>query len=210
MPTLRRYVNDPGYYVVTTIKGCPVTFQLTKAGEEHLTRVLKLADRSRFEIEELLSLIKRRWAYTNRSGPGEALPPEEEEMQAGAADPRSHAVERECAARLERHLVLRFEATDQGKLESSIGRMVRLFLENGTTVFGPLPLPTRVECYKVLTGSGAREYRVHTHKRLVTLIDPQSVVLQQQDLFDVPPGVDVKIRERTLAIPIEKSEQDRT
>jgi small subunit ribosomal protein S10 len=201
MPTLRRYVNDPGYYVVAALDRRPITFQLTKDGENHLTHVLKLLDRSHFDMGVLLHLIRQRWVYTNHSGPGQPLPTDEE-MQGDNSEPESLKIEQAYAARAEHHVVFRFESTDLGALDSAIERMVKAFLENGVTILGPIPLPTRVECYKILSESTVKEYRVYTHKRMMTLIDPQSTLLHRAGNLEVPPGVDVKLKERTLVVPL--------
>jgi hypothetical protein len=74
MPTLRRYVDGRGYYVKTVVKRQPVTFQLTKEGGNYLVSVLQLADQDIFSVAELDFLIKRGWAYTKRSGPGDPIP----------------------------------------------------------------------------------------------------------------------------------------
>ena len=73
MPTLRRYANDAGCFVVTTIKGQPVTFQLTDLGIRHLTKTLRLKDRSHFAREHLIDLVERKWAFTRGGGSGDIL-----------------------------------------------------------------------------------------------------------------------------------------
>jgi small subunit ribosomal protein S10 len=204
MPTLRRYVNDPGYYVVAAIGGKPVTFQLTKEGEKHLIQVLNLQNQSHFDVGVLFLLIERRWAYTNRSGPGDQFLSAD---SLRAYDPGNDSInlERVHAAKLERHVVIRLESADQGAMDTFIARMMEVLLENAASVLGPLPLPTRRERYRAISASQVRDYWVYTHKRILTLVDPESPILAKAGTIDVPPGVDVKVRETTRSVHVAKS-----
>ncbi len=204
MPTLRRYVNDPGYYVVAALGGKPVTFQLTKEGEKHLIQVMNLDNQSHFDVAALILLIERRWAYTNRFGPGDQFHSAD---SLSVYDPGNDSInlERVDAAKLERHVVIRLESADQGTLDTFIARMMEVLLENAASVRGPLPLPTRRECYRAISASHVRDYWVYTHKRMLTLVDPKSPILAMAGAIDVPPGVDVKVREITRSVHVAKS-----
>jgi small subunit ribosomal protein S10 len=195
MPTLRRYVNHPGYYVVSAINNLPVTFQLTKAGEDRLTRTLRLTDHAHFDVAELISLVEQGWAYTHRSGPG-ALLPLLKKIDKDAPRP---PIEVTHKARLNSYVLLRFESTDAGTLDAIVGTLIQLLAKEQVSMMGPVPLPTRVERYRVLSTRGSKEYCVHTHKRILTLINPEASAMQAAAALSVPPGVEIKVRERALA-----------
>jgi small subunit ribosomal protein S10 len=194
-------VNRKDYYVVTKIRGRAVTFQLTNSGQDHLTKVMKLKDKSRFDIAELVALIERGWAYTNRSGPSDLLPSWQQFTEV-EPDPDAATAELAHVAELNHDVILRFESSDQGSLDTSLCSFVEKLLDDQVNIVGPFPLPTRVERYKVLSATGKKEYCVYTHKRIMTLVNPKPAVMQKAAELPLPPGVDVKVRERLRMVTL--------
>ena len=109
--------------------------------------------------------------------------------------PETSKLELVYRARLVSYVTLRFESTDVGTLDATIGGLTKRLSESGGSIVGPVPLPTRVEGYVVKMESGVREYRVYTHKRLMTLVNPDATAIQKAASFNVPAGVDLTIRE---------------
>jgi len=103
---------------------------------------------------------------------------------------------------MERHLSLRFESIDLGALDAAIARMTQTLLHCGAKIVGPFPLPTRVERDNVLSGLSTREYAVYTHKRILPIIDPQAMIIQNVSALDVPPGVDIKEKEQKRPVDL--------
>ena len=71
MPRLRRYRNRAAHYVLTSIGGAMVTYQLTPDGAEKLKRVGIDPDHQ-FPRALLLALIRSGDAFTGGTGAGEA------------------------------------------------------------------------------------------------------------------------------------------
>lgn len=73
MPRLHQYRNRPAHYVLTSIKGAVVTFQLTSDGERKLLAA-GIAPGSQFPRALLLDLYRTGDAFTGGSGVGEPVP----------------------------------------------------------------------------------------------------------------------------------------
>lgn len=66
-------------------------------------------------------------------------------------------------------------------------------------VIGPIPLPTRVRRYCVLTSphvnKDAREhFEIRTHKRIIDVYQPTELTLKNLRKLDISAGVDVEIK----------------
>ena len=64
---------------------------------------------------------------------------------------------------------------------------------------GPIPLPTRIERFTVLTSphvnKDARDqYETRTHKRLMDIMDPNDKTVDALMKLDLAAGVDVQIK----------------
>ena len=69
----------------------------------------------------------------------------------------------------------------------------------GAQVRGPIPLPTRIERFTVLTSphvnKDARDqYETRTHKRLMDIMDPNDKTVDALMKLDLAAGVDVQIK----------------
>ncbi len=69
MPVLHKYTDRKGYYILTSIKGNIITFQLTREGEAKLIDA-GVEKSQTFGRALLLDLIRSGDAYTQGSGPG--------------------------------------------------------------------------------------------------------------------------------------------
>ena len=72
MPVLHKYIDEKGYYVLTSINKTMVTFQLTVKGEERLLSS-GIRDKETFNRGLLLDLYRSGDAYTHGTGPGEEI-----------------------------------------------------------------------------------------------------------------------------------------
>ena len=67
------------------------------------------------------------------------------------------------------------EAYDHAILDQSAGEIVDTAKRTGSIVHGPIPLPTRVERYTVLSSphvdkKARQQFEIRTHKRLVDIV----------------------------------------
>ena len=69
MPVVHAYTDKAGYYVLTSIKGSIITFQLTPEGQAKLNKAGIEPDKT-FGRALLLDLVRSGDAYTGWSGPG--------------------------------------------------------------------------------------------------------------------------------------------
>ena len=72
---------------------------------------------------------------------------------------------------------IRLKAFDHRLIDRSASEIVETAKRTGAQVRGPIPLPTRIERFTVLTSphvnKDARDqYETRTHKRLMDIIDP--------------------------------------
>ena len=94
---------------------------------------------------------------------------------------------------------IRLKAFDHRLIDRSPSEIVETAKRTGATVRGPIPLPTRIERYTVLTSphvnKDARDqYETRTHKRLMDIIDPNDKTVDALMKLDLAAGVDVQIK----------------
>jgi small subunit ribosomal protein S10 len=99
----------------------------------------------------------------------------------------------------EQKIRIRLKAFDHKLIDQSAGRIVETAKRTGAQVKGPIPLPTRIERYTVLTSphvnKDARDqYEIRTHKRLVDIVDPNDKTVDALMKLDLAAGVDVQIQ----------------
>ena len=79
---------------------------------------------------------------------------------------------------------IRMEAYDHVKLDQSALEIVETAKRTGSTVKGPIPLPTRVEIYTVLSSphvdkKARQQYEIRTHKRIIDLVQATAKTIEQ-------------------------------
>ena len=94
---------------------------------------------------------------------------------------------------------IRLKAFDYRVLDASTQEIVNTAKRTGAQVRGPIPLPTRIERYTVLTSphvnKDARDqYETRTHKRLMDIMDPNDKTVDALMKLDLAAGVDVQIK----------------
>ncbi len=99
----------------------------------------------------------------------------------------------------EQKIRIRLKAFDHKLIDQSAGRIVDTAKRTGAQVKGPIPLPTRIERYTVLTSphvnKDARDqYEIRTHKRLVDIVDPNDKTVDALMKLDLAAGVEVQIQ----------------
>lgn len=87
---------------------------------------------------------------------------------------------------------------DPGIIDQSTGSIVDTAKRTGAQVKGPIPLPTKIERFTVLTSphvnKDARDqYELKTHKRLIIILQPTEKTVDALMKLDLAAGVDVQI-----------------
>ena len=94
---------------------------------------------------------------------------------------------------------IRLKAFDHRVLDTSASQIAETAKRSGATVAGPIPLPTEINKFCILTSphvnKDAREhYEMRTHKRLIDIINPNQKTIDALSTLEVPAGVDINIR----------------
>lgn len=93
---------------------------------------------------------------------------------------------------------VRLKSFDYRLIDKSIREIVNAVKKTGSKVDGPIPIPTTIEKFTVLTSphvdKNARDqYEIRTHRRLIIIVDPTEKTINALMKLDLASGVDVKI-----------------
>ena len=93
---------------------------------------------------------------------------------------------------------IRLKAFEHRLIDQSAVEIVETAKRTGAQVCGPIPMPTRIERFDVLTSphvnKDARDqYEIRTHKRLVDIVQPTDKTVDALMKLDLAAGVDVQI-----------------
>jgi small subunit ribosomal protein S10 len=94
---------------------------------------------------------------------------------------------------------IRLKAFDHRLIDTSAKEIVDTARRTGAQVKGPVPLPTKMERFTVLTSphvnKDARDqYELRTHKRLMDILEPTDKTVDALMKLELPAGVDVQIK----------------
>jgi len=94
---------------------------------------------------------------------------------------------------------IRLKAFDHRLIDQSAREIVDTAKRTGAQVRGPVPLPSKKERFTVLisphVNKDARDqYELHTHKRLMDIVDPTDKTVDALMKLDLAAGVDVQIK----------------
>ena len=94
---------------------------------------------------------------------------------------------------------IRLKAFDHRVLDHSTREIVNTAKRTGATVRGPIPLPTRIERYTVLSSphvdkKARQQYEIRTHKRVIDIIQATAKTIEALNKLSLPAGVDIKIK----------------
>jgi ribosomal protein S10 len=94
---------------------------------------------------------------------------------------------------------IRLKAFDHRLIDNSAKEIVDTAKRTGAQVRGPVPLPSRIERFTVLTSphvdKDARDqYEIRTHKRLMDIVEPTEKTVDALMKLELPAGVDVQIK----------------
>jgi len=91
------------------------------------------------------------------------------------------------------------EAYDHEVLDKAAVEIVETAKRTGARVFGPIPLPTRIERYTVLRSphvdkKSREQFEIRTHKRIIDIAEPTAKTVGALGKLNVPAGVNIKIK----------------
>lgn len=94
---------------------------------------------------------------------------------------------------------IRLKAYDHRLLDQAAGRIVETIKKMGGDISGPVPLPTEIQKYTVLsavhTNKDAREqFEMRTHKRLIDINNPSKETVEALTRLDLPAGVEIEVK----------------
>lgn len=94
---------------------------------------------------------------------------------------------------------IRMEAYDHSILDQSAQDIVETVKRTHSEVHGPIPLPTRIEKYTVLSGpfvdkKARQQFEIRTHKRLIDIVAATAKTIEALNKLSLPAGVDIKIK----------------
>ena len=94
---------------------------------------------------------------------------------------------------------IRLKAFDHRLIDNSAKEIVDTAKRTGAQVRGPVPLPSKIERFTVLTSphvdKDARDqYEIRTHERLMDIVEPTDKTVDALMKLELPAGVDVQIK----------------
>ena len=94
---------------------------------------------------------------------------------------------------------IRLKAFDYTLIDQSAQEIVDTAKRTGAVVKGPVPLPTRIERFDLLSSphvykKARDQFEIRTHQRLMDIVDPTDKTVDALMKLDLPAGVDVEIK----------------
>ena len=94
---------------------------------------------------------------------------------------------------------IRVKAYDHVLLDQSAEKIVDTAKRTGSTVSGPIPLPTEKEVVTILRAvhkykDSREQFERRTHKRLIDILDPTPKAIEALQGLDLPAGVEIEIK----------------
>ncbi len=95
---------------------------------------------------------------------------------------------------------IRLKSFDISLIDRSASSIVNAVTQEGATVLGPIPLPTRINKFTVnrstfVNKESREQFEMRTHKRLIDIVDPAPAVMEALMKLELPAGVHVEIRQ---------------
>lgn len=100
---------------------------------------------------------------------------------------------------LKERIRIRLESYDTEILDQSSVAIVEAAKRTGCRVFGPIPLPTKIQRYTVLRSphvdkKSRDQFEIRTHKRIVELEEANAKTQTALVKLELPAGVEIKIK----------------
>lgn len=94
---------------------------------------------------------------------------------------------------------IRLKSYDHRVIDEAGRKILETALSTGAQVIGPVPLPTHVKWFTVLTSphvnkDAQEHYQIKTHKRMIDIINPASKTIDSLMHLELPAGVSIQIK----------------
>src|SRR3989339_2104354 len=94
---------------------------------------------------------------------------------------------------------VRLKSYDHRVIDEAARKILQTALSTGAKVVGPVPLPTDIRAFTVLTSPHAdknaqEHYEMRTHKRLIDIVNPTNKTIDSLMHLELPAGVDIQIK----------------
>ena len=102
-------------------------------------------------------------------------------------------------AELQQKIRIRLKGYDHRVVDQSVVGIVDLAKRTGAKIYGPIPLPTRIERFTVLRSphvdkKSREQFEIRVHKRLLDIVNPTAKTVDALMKQNLPAGVDVEIK----------------
>jgi len=94
---------------------------------------------------------------------------------------------------------LTLKSYDHQLLDTAVRQIVLTVKRTGSTVVGPVPLPTHTRYFTVLRSphvdkKSREQFQLSTHKRVLDIVSPAEQTMDALGKLNISAGVDVEIR----------------
>jgi small subunit ribosomal protein S10 len=94
---------------------------------------------------------------------------------------------------------IKLKAYEHKMLDDSVAKIIETAKRTGSTISGPILLPTKIKRYTVLRSphvdkKSREQFEMRIHKRLIEIIDPTPKTVEELMKLELPAGVDVEIK----------------
>jgi small subunit ribosomal protein S10 len=94
---------------------------------------------------------------------------------------------------------IRIEAYEVQSIDQAATDIVNSAKRTGAKVRGPIPLPTKIERYTVLSSphvdkKARDQYEIRTHRRIIDITEPTSKTIDELRTLNMPAGVDIRVK----------------
>ncbi|RLA15466.1 MAG: 30S ribosomal protein S10 [Gammaproteobacteria bacterium] len=94
---------------------------------------------------------------------------------------------------------IRLKSFSHKLIDHSVREIVDTVKRTGSRVYGPIPLPTRIERHTILRSphkdkDSRDQFEIRTHKRLVDIVEPTDKTVDALMNLDLAAGVDVQVK----------------
>ncbi len=94
---------------------------------------------------------------------------------------------------------VRLKSYDSRVIDQTCRDILNTAVSTGAKIIGPIPLPTKIRRYTVLTSphthkDAQEHFEVRTHKRLIDIIEPTGKTIDSLTNLQLPAGIDIELK----------------